>query len=216
MAPTLNCSMPGKVERTKVKIFDLWRALKNANMWCKYGRDCLNVKRKKSRETKREGLCPTKEMAKNRPALSRKWKSSSKQQLKSCSDLGNCKTGWVLRSIGRCHPWKLLFALHILLLTSCYIRSAGGLISPGSGFGGSLPLQHPSAAPLRGSERRQVEERWFELMRVDTVLFQPPALLPGTKKKGCTELLSWNVPWYFRQHPAPHTAEAFGLVEEQS
>lgn len=33
-------------------------------------------------------------------------------------------------------------------------------------------------------------EQCFELMCVGTMLFEPPALLPGTTKKGYSELLS--------------------------
>lgn len=73
---------------------------------------------------------------------------------------------------------------------SCYVTSAVSFIGPIVGFGGSLPLEHPSAATLHGSESSRVGEQCFELMCVGTVLFEPLALLPGTMKKGYSELLS--------------------------
>lgn len=56
---------------------------------------------------------------------------------------------------------KAVFVLHILLLTSRYIISAVSFVGPRVGFGSSLPLEHPSAAPLHGSESSGVRETVF-------------------------------------------------------
>lgn len=54
----------------------------------------LKGEKQKKRGGKMEGFSSTKEMAENRLSPSRKLKRSSKQHVKSCSDPGNCTTGW--------------------------------------------------------------------------------------------------------------------------
>lgn len=75
------------------------------------------------------------------------------------------------------------------LMSYCVILAVS-FISPRVIFGGRLPLEHPSGAPLDGSESISMGEQCFELMGVSLCCLRPPALLPGSVGKGYNELLS--------------------------
>lgn len=112
-----------------------------------------------------EGVSLTKEMAKNRLPVSRKLAEEIFKTESKVLQWPRKRQNWLwvqkqpletLNDTGRCDPWKMLFVLHILLLKSCYTVSSVSFIGPGVGFGGNLPVEHPSAAPLPGSESSRV------------------------------------------------------------
>lgn len=109
------------------------------------------------------------------------------------AQLAGAATSEMLSGIGRCDPWKLLFYLQIFLLMSCYVIWAISFIGPGVNFGGSLPLEHSSGAPLHGSESSSMREQCGELMSVSLCCLRPPALLPGHVRKAFKEFLSASV-----------------------
>lgn len=100
MAPTVNCSIPGKVERTKVKIFDFVKTSEKHKYIVQAWRGLLKGENQKKQGGRDGGPLSNQGGGKEQaPSVQgARLKRSSKQQVKSCSDPGNCQTGWGLRA----------------------------------------------------------------------------------------------------------------------
>lgn len=97
---------------------------------------------------------------------------------------------------------------------SYYVISAVSFIGPGVNFGGSLPLEHPSGAPLHGSGSSSVGEQCFELMWASLCCLRPPRP-PAWQREERVQWAAECLGTCYNTLPT-HTAEALGLIEKYS